>query len=111
MPLIISVLFFIVFSVIRIKGNRALFSLAKATFGVYLIHDNILFRDFLWNSILKEQMMYKSNWFIIYSIVAVMALYIVCLFIEILREKLIDSWLMRTAFMTNLIIKIDRRIM
>ena len=110
MPFVISVLFFIVFSCIHIRANRILFSLAKATFGVYLIHDNVLFKDFLWNSILKEQMMYQSDWFIIYSIGSVLLLYIVCSVIEILREKLLDSWLMHTDFMNKLITKVDRRI-
>lgn len=76
---------------------------APYTFGVYLIHDNLLMRDWLWSTIAMTS--YADQW--VYPL-AVMAsclfIYVICTLIEVARKQLfallriddiilkLDSW-------------------
>ena len=110
MSLAISVLFFIVFSKINIKANTVVLSVAKSTFGIYLIHDNVLFRDFLWSNIIQTGKMYQYEWFALYAICAVVLLFIVCSVIDILYSKVIENNIFKLNFVDKIIKKIDRHI-
>ena len=91
MPLMISICLFCAFLQLRIKGNKVFFSIAKATFGVYLIHDNPLFSKYMLENIIHTKEMYESQFFIPLSIISVILLFIVCSIIEIIREKYIEK--------------------
>lgn len=91
MSLAISVLMFCVFLHIRFQGNRLFFDISKATFGVYLIHSNLFFHEYMWENIIHTKEMYKSPLFILLSIISIFLLYTACTIIEIIREKLIEK--------------------
>ena len=91
MSLIISVSLFCLFLPRNIKSSKIFYSVAKATFGVYLIHDNPLFSEYMWENIIHTKELYTSQFFIPLSIISVILLYIVCSIIEILREKYIEK--------------------
>ena len=46
--------------------NRSINKLAGTTFGVFLFHDSGIVREFIWNSVLKVNLHYKSRFFVIY---------------------------------------------
>lgn len=110
MPLVIAILFFIVFCNLNIKASPLLFSFSKATIGVYLIHDNILFRDFLWGSIIGTEKAYQHDWFILYSIGVVIALFIICSVIDILYHRFIESNTLKISPIKRIITRIDTAI-
>ena len=91
MSLAISICLFCAFLPLRKKGNKVFFSIAKATFGVYLIHDSPLFSKYMWENIIHTKEMYASQFFIPLSIISIILLYIVCSIIEIMREKYIEK--------------------
>lgn len=91
MSLVISILMFCVFLPINFRGNRMFFNISKATFGVYLIHDNPFFYNFMWKNIIRTKEMYNMPLFILLSIMSVFLLYTVCTVIEIIREKYIEK--------------------
>lgn len=110
MPLLIAVLFFIVFYNINIASNSLLHNVAKATFGVYLIHDNVLFRDYMWTNIIHTEIGYQCIWYPFYVILMVLILFAVCTIIDMLYCKFIERNIFRLPIIDKVIIKIDKLI-
>ena len=61
---------------------------APLTFGIYLIHDNIFVREHLWHQWLQTQMYYDSGYFLFHWMGSVIAIFLVCAFIEWGRKKI-----------------------
>ena len=93
MTFAISILLFCVFLSINFRGNRMFFHISKATFGVYLIHDNPLFYKYMWENIIHTKEIYNMPSFIPLSVMSILLLYTVCTVIEIFREKYIEKTL------------------
>jgi len=79
---------FNLFRTIHIKNNKFINILSSATLGVYLIHDNMHLRPWLWQTLLKCPTKALSNSFVLYAIFAIFAVYIACTIIELLRQQL-----------------------
>lgn len=90
----ISLFMFIGFKNMNIKDNDYINIIAKATFGVYLIHDNNFVRPYLWNFINAPKYT-NSVFIIIYSILIVIVIYSICTIIELLRIKFIEEKYMK----------------
>ena len=91
---ILTALFlFLAFKNINInkKFNKFINTIASATFGVYLIHENRLVRKFLWLNILHISKFATSNLLIPYSIFAIFLVFVVCTMIELIRIYLIEK--------------------
>ena len=76
---------------------------APYTFGVYLIHDNLLMRDWLWSTIAMTS--YADQWVYPLAVMVVcLFIYVICTLIEVARKQLfallriddiilkLDSW-------------------
>ena len=61
---------------------------APLTFGIYLIHDNIFVREYLWHQRLQTQMYYDSGYFLFHWMGSVIAIFLLCAFIEWGRKKI-----------------------
>lgn len=90
-PTFIPILMFIAFKDIDIKVPPFLFTVSAATFGVYLIHDHLLFNDFLWQNILHTTTLIDNKLYIPYSVLCVAVVFTVCILIEILRKRFIET--------------------
>ena len=110
MTLAISILLFCVFLSINFRGNRMFFHISKATFGVYLIHSNLLFHEYMWKNIIHTKEIYDMPLFIPLSIISILLLYIVCTVIEIIREKYIEKPLFSLNGINKFISFLDLRI-
>lgn len=72
-------------------NNNFINKIAKTTFGIYLIHDSIFARSFIWHGILKvDTFWYTRKFFPVYSIVLIFAVFVVCSIIDMLRLKFIE---------------------
>jgi surface polysaccharide O-acyltransferase-like enzyme len=71
--------------------SRVVNKLASATLGVYLIHDNNLFRPYLWGIILKNSEMYSSRFLIVHAVISIAAVYFVCSLIDLLRQTTVEK--------------------
>ena len=93
--LLLAVGFFIYFISKKKSCNRIINYVASLTFGVYLIHDNIFVREFLWKNLLNVKNIVFSNGLLIYYIIIVLLVFIVSCFIEMLKivlfNKLFDN--------------------
>ena len=85
---------FLFFANMKPHTNATINWFALNMFGVYLIHDNIYFRKFLWHDLLKIDSVYQSNIFLImgHAFLCVVIIMIAATIVELIRrsiEKLI----------------------
>ena len=86
----ISICLFYSFYKIKIGFHPLINKLAKTTLGVYLIHDNELLREIIWNQWFHiEQWFEKSNWYIIYLPCAAIMVFLICIIIELMRDFIV----------------------
>jgi surface polysaccharide O-acyltransferase-like enzyme len=85
-------LFFNNLNIINIRLNKIIISLSGLTFGVYLIHDNILVRNVLWSEIINTANFANTNFFVIHLILSTAAIFTLCSLIEFLRKFFIDKF-------------------
>ena len=67
------------------------YTVSSCTFGIYLIHNHLLFNDFLWRNILKTSDFIRSYYFTLYALGTIILLYIICLLIDFLRKQYIEK--------------------
>lgn len=90
-----SAAYFIFFSTLKIKNkllNQTIQSIAPLTLGVYLIHFNAYVREYLykWLGLYNVDYIYPKE-IIIKVIISVFLIFIVCIFIEKIRQVTINS--------------------
>ena len=86
--LICAIAIFCLFKNLKIKYSPTINTIASATFGVYLIHDNPIVRNWLWTDFLHCPEYATQEVFLMFAIFTLIALYILFTFIEIMRSKL-----------------------
>lgn len=87
----IAASFFLTFLNLNIGNNKAVNLIASATFGVYLLHDNPMFRTFLWKNLFKNTAYQQSNTLIVNSFIAIISVYMGCTLIDLIRRIIFDS--------------------
>ena len=75
--------------------NRAVNIAASACFGVYLIHDNFIFRPYLWETLLHMPEHYVSSTLPLYVLISVLVIYIACTLIDLLRIYTVERLWMK----------------
>lgn len=93
--LLVAITLFMTFKESNIKYNKMINTIAGATFGIYLIHDNQMIRTYMWGNIIKVSELFKSKYFIGYSLLSILAVFVICgiivLIVQNTIEKLIDK--------------------
>lgn len=92
---IISVFIFCGFKNIQMKHNRIINAISSTTLTVYLIHDNFLHRDFLWQRICHLLDFWNSRWFIPYAFLCVIAIFSFGCILELLRKRFVEKYVMK----------------
>ena len=90
LPFVLSVLLFVFFRQVRIPESgiwNMMVKVAPYTFGVYLIHDHLLVREWLWN-IVGLSSWCDSPLFLLIVMGLCLLLFVVCALIDSLRKKL-----------------------
>lgn len=82
-----SVSLFLAFSKLKLNLNF-INSIAKHTFGIYIFHINEFIATYIWENICHITDFYLSKIFIIHLCISILSIFIICLIIDILREKL-----------------------
>ena len=88
--LLISLTLFMAFVTLKMSYHKLINTLATATFGVYLIHDNSIVRPFLWHDVFQNFQYQNSLLLIPYSIIVVALVYVVCTVIDLIRQKFLE---------------------
>lgn len=92
---IISVLLFVGFSKVNIGCKPVINVISSATFGVYLIHEHVFVRKFLWKTLFKNAAFAESSILIPYSLMAIAAVFLTCTIIELCRIYLFEKHYMK----------------
>ncbi|MBC5639006.1 MULTISPECIES: acyltransferase family protein [Clostridia] len=82
---------FLIFKDWKFKYKPYINLLGSATFGVYLIHDNPLMRNVLWNDIFKNNQFFNSNLLWIYAFIVALIILIFSSLIDIIKQNSIDK--------------------
>lgn len=86
-----SLCLFMTFASIKINYRKWINIAASTTFGVYLIHDNSILRQFLWLKWFQNAQYQNSLLLIPYSIIVVAVVFAACSFIEFVRQRVIEK--------------------
>ena len=88
-----SIALFMCFKDAEIKNGfiqKIIAFLAPLTFGVYLIHDNVNIRDYLYNSVLRLNQLPQNISALPIVLGYILLVFVVCAMIEFLRQKVFD---------------------
>ena len=78
----LSLELFFVFSNMKPRYYKLINLIASTTFGVYLIHDNLFMRPYIWQNIFNNAQQYNSPIFFLYYAGVVVLVFISCSFID-----------------------------
>ncbi len=109
--LLIAISIFMAFKNSNIKSqSKLLFTLGKTSFAVYLLHDNLYFREILWKKILHTNEFYYANTMllILHIIASVILIYAVGTIIDLIREKCIEKPIFKIKKFDKLFEKVDQ---
>ena len=86
-----SLSLFLIFLKRKEFSNKFINYIAGSVLGVYLIHDNVFIRSYLWKTLLHVKSHYYSTKFILFAILSVILIFIVCTGIDIIRRVTIEK--------------------
>lgn len=104
-PLVISICMFLIFKNLQINSSEIINKIASCTLGIYLIHTNILLRDFIWLDIFKVDTYINSQYLIIYEFFAVSIVFLICAIIDIIRQFIFNKFIYKLTDYFELKIK------
>ena len=84
-----SVFLFVFFKRLTVKAKvitQTVRFITPSVFSVYLIHENFLWREFLWNDVLKANEFVNSAYYILHFAGCVLAVFIGCILLDQLRK-------------------------
>lgn len=84
-----AIFLFVFFSRLKLEGKfveRAVRFLVPSVFSIYLIHENFLWREKLWNGLMRADTMVGSPLFILHFIGCVLAVFAGCILIDQIRK-------------------------
>lgn len=89
--LLTAVAMFVWFKNIRIATMPMINTVAATTFAVYLIHDNGLLSDWIWNSMVCGWRFYESDFLVIHMLVSCCVVFLTCSVVEWLRIRYFEK--------------------
>ena len=92
---ICSIALFLFFTGIRVKPVKALTLLSGASFGVYLIHDHMYFRNMIWGQWAQVWWACQTLDFWKTALLAPLVIYLACAVIDMIRKYLLEKPLMK----------------
>lgn len=107
---ICAYLLFSIFAKWNLKTTRWINVCAQTTLGIYLIHDSVIFRNFIWYELIKvDTVLYKSVLFPIYAIVTIFGVFFICSIIDLFRIKYIEPKMIN--FVDKLCMKYNKNLL
>lgn len=70
-------------------SNQSINAISKHSFAVYLIHDNDLFRNYLWRHILQTPKFQHSPYFLLHFLASIMFIFVLSYCIHFLSKRLV----------------------
>ena len=100
---------FMWFKNMDIKDNKVINFFGKTSFAVYLLHDNVMYKNILWSLDCKTQLVEQSPIyeFLGHMIISVLGIYLVASLIETLRVYLLEKPLFKIKIFDKYFDKLD----
>lgn len=76
---------FTIFKNLKVKYNNKINVIASTTFAVYLIHNNPLISEWLWNRVVQANVYFNTSYFIVHMIGIAGMIFLICSILEFLR--------------------------
>ena len=93
MIFILALTTFIIFLKKKEIHSKTINFIASSTLGVYLIHDNIIMRDWIWNKVnIQEHIMNNNFW--LYEISVIAVIFFSCILIDKVRKYMLEKPIM-----------------
>lgn len=89
--IIIAVCLLVIFLNFEYFNSKIINNISSCVFGIYLIHDNPNIRNIIWNNIFIGNNFTNSCFLIIYMIITVIVIFLVSLFVELIRKYTIEK--------------------
>ena len=90
-----AVLVFSFFKNLHIPYNKYLNKIASTTFGIYLVHENLLLNKIIWHRIFRLDNFTSSQWLFLAMLFATIVTFATCSVIDIVRKKMLEKPVMR----------------
>lgn len=87
--LITSISLFLLFLKRKEFSNKYVNYVAGSVLGVYLIHENVLIKSFIWKSV-NITSYYNSAYLILITIFLTLAIFVICIGIDIIRRETVE---------------------
>ena len=97
----IGIYLFHYFKDLTIGYNKFVNQIAVSVFGVYLIHENIIVRPFLWRVIVQPCSVMDKPYMILYLIATVIIVFIVCIAVDKLVMRLLGKYINKIVDLFN----------
>lgn len=101
-PILISVSLFVIFQNMEIKPNKVLLCASSATFGVYLLHDNAFFSEYMFETVFKNKEFSDSPYQALHVILCTLVIFAVGIAVDTLRKNLLEKKFMNCRVVKNL---------
>lgn len=101
-----SLCLFIFFANINIGRNRCINIIAKTTLGIFLLHDGLPY-EFLWDKVVNGPAYYYSQWLPLYAVIVIIAVFIACMLIDLVRIFTVEKLLFRVLDKSKIVKRID----
>lgn len=83
--LLISIVLFLSFLNLKINNSKIINTIGKSTFGIYLLHDHMILKNYIWNKLFKVNELYYQKTFITKSIIIALIIFASFSLIEYIR--------------------------
>lgn len=93
--LVNSVSLFLFFKELDIKCNKCINSIASTMFGVYIMHDNVFMRRFIWRKVVCGFAYQDSAFLIVNAFIGLLGVLIVGIVIDFIRQIFIEKYQMK----------------
>lgn len=103
---------FMFFKDLNIKQSKVINTIGGSTFGVLCIHANSnTMRNWLWSTVLnvKEAYAFPYGKLALFSAVSVLAVFVICCIIEVLRQRVVERKVLSCIEKTALFSRINER--
>ena len=95
LTLLRAVCLFLAFSKVNIGKRKLINAISAATFGVYLISDQSMVRQYIWQDLFVNNQWQDNNGIIWYSLLVVICVYCACTVIDYIRQLTIERIYLR----------------
>jgi len=91
LAIICALSLFLFFKNLHIGDSKFINQIALSMFGVYLIHDNLFVRPFLWHQIFQNASYFDSSYLFLHALVVIALTFVICTVIDQIRIMVLEK--------------------